>query len=175
MAVIIREIRNNSASVAVIVNKAKPSDTDGARGRLEPGQSRLFLDVDLEVPTFASLNFAPVDSLPTFENRHIAIALDGRPTFAIWQASYQFADRIRVSTDGAWHEASDVIGGLASTGILEDDVLKMRERTLIINDFTLWMLPVWLSGTLRNIAKFRQRDRYKIVEPSAREIHSVPK
>ena len=115
---IIREIRNNASSDATVVNMAKPGDTAG-RGEFSPGRSHELGDIKLEIPW--------CEDGQEFQQRHIRVDVVGR-RFAIWQAKHDGADRVRVSTDSAWHKPGDVIGGFAAVGLKKEKKRRRRGR-----------------------------------------------
>jgi hypothetical protein len=170
---IIREICNNSSSDATVVNLEDPEDTSHGRGNFKPGQTRELREIDLAIPWCADGQ--------GFNKRHIRVDVVGR-RFAIWQASHEGLDRVRVSTDGAWHrpgevasEVSDVIGGFAAVGVIEE-FGGGGERTLVINDRTLWLLPFGLSMELKERAYDARKEGYRLCDPPVdRKIPSVPK
>jgi hypothetical protein len=160
---IIREIRNNSSSPVTLRNRAKK---DHAVVDLQPGGSRELLNVEVAVPWCGDGR--------NFHERHIEVNVGSR-RFVMWQASHDDADFVRMSTDGAWHSAGDILGGLAAVGFLEE-VVDLRERTLVINDFTLWLLPFAVSKTFKNMSARAQREGFRICgNPVDRPIDSVPK
>ncbi|HVQ14193.1 MAG TPA: hypothetical protein VMS40_11405, partial [Vicinamibacterales bacterium] len=91
-------------------------------------------------------------------------------------------DRVRVSTDLTWSqpaddlpwaEHADVIGGMAATGPLEDLALG-NERMLVVNDFTLWLVPYkMVAQTIARMAAKAREDGYRLCgDPPDRDMRA---
>src|SRR5437867_2087114 len=136
----ILEILNNSPSLPALVrNMATPSDTADGKGDVPPGEPRV---LTIWIPWCS-------DGLQ-FDKKNITVTV-GIRTFKIWQASHNGVDRVRVSTDGAWHDPGDEIGGFAAVGPLAP-LFDRGDRMLVINDTSLWLLPYTLVQELRAAA-----------------------
>jgi hypothetical protein len=166
----IREIRNNSDFVAKVRN-LEPSgvrDTADGRGDLTPGESK---DLNIWIPF--------CDDGNDFDKRHIVVdvlvdALHVR-RFLIWQATHEDGSRVRVSTDGAWHNPGDQIGGFTAEGWAEW-ALGGGDRTLVVNESSLWLLPRPLVKVLEDAAKQAAEEGYRICDQNAdQQVPSVPK
>lgn len=164
---LIGEIRNNTDFPVTVRNMEKDTDTAGSRGEYAPGEVRMLTDIGLAIPWCGDLESAD------FAKHHIRIDVRGRASFFIWQATHSGLDRVRVSTDGRWHKPGDLIGGFAAVGPIEE-LFGGKERTLVINDFTLWLLPIDLSNELKEKASEQGSIRL-CGAPLDRLVPSVPK
>jgi len=164
MAVFIREIRNNAGATATVEHKARPSDTDGNLGIFPAGVSK---QVNIEIPWCGNTG--------EFDARRIRIDVAGGGSFAVWQYRVDARDRVRVSTNIAWSPDAEVIGGVAATGVLEDLALS-NERMLVINDFTLWLVPYGIATTIATMTTKARDDGYRLCGvPADRRMPSIPR
>jgi len=148
----IKLVINNSGSPAVVQNLETPSDT-ASLGSLMPGANA---PVEMWVPWCAD----GVD----FEHRHIAVDV-GAMHFVIWQAKHDDGDSVRVALDGKWHMPGPMIGAFAGVEWLP----LLGDRILVINDGTLWLLPIQLQGAFSPSA-------FQLCGPTRdREISAVPR
>src|SRR5688500_5771411 len=90
VAVFIREIRNNAGGRATIRNQL-----NGSQVFVGAGESKT-LFIQIPKCELADQN--------QFDRRHVLITIAGGKSFAIWQASVNMRDRVRVSTDLGWYE-----------------------------------------------------------------------
>lgn len=165
----IREIRNNTSFRVTVRNLEDPADTAQGRGDLAPNEVKVFPpSVELNIPWCGDWE------KNDFAKRHIRVQVSGRGTFHIWQAAHDLVDRVRVSMDGRWHKPGDVIGAFAAVGPVEEFILGAKERTLIVNDFSVWLLPFGLSEELKRQAAAQAKTELCAV-PLDRPIPSVPK
>lgn len=169
----IREIRNNTSSLVRVRNFEDATDTSDGRGDFAPGQVRQFPVDSLTVPWCGDLEQG------AFAEHHIRVEVVGGLSFAIWQASHDGVDRVRVSTDGAWHQRGDVIGGFAAVGWIEE-LAGGKDRTLVVNDGSIWLLPFALSLELSTMSADVRDKGYRLIgppvgPPADRDIPSVPK
>jgi len=115
MAIINIAVIHNAASVvATIINHEKPSDTDGGKGVLAPGETR---SLQMWVPWCHDGG--------DFDTKHIDVTV-GKRTFKIWQAAQSDGDRVRASLD-SWRNPGDPIGGFAAIGPVETVLGDVRE------------------------------------------------
>jgi hypothetical protein len=164
----IREIRNNTSFPVTVRNLEDPADTAGGLGDLAPNEVRVLpAAVELNVPWCGDWE------QQDFARRHIRIDVKGRGSFFLWQASHDMVDRVRVSMDGQWHKPGDVVGAFAAVGVIEE-LIGAKERTLVVNDFTVWLLPLSLSTELK--AQAAAQMRTELCGPALdRAVPSVPK
>ncbi|HEX3184551.1 MAG TPA: hypothetical protein VHQ94_07130 [Pyrinomonadaceae bacterium] len=158
----IAEIRNHAATRAKIYQSLSTTP----KFVVEPGQS-------LTVPPGA-VGF-PGASGGVQPESFIRIEVEGVGLLRIWQSSYGLEDRVRVWGDGPFEPPGQPIGLFASMGPAELWKVGL-ERTLIINDFTTWLLPTSVSKTLTNMHAAVLQDSYRIdASNNRRAIESVPK
>jgi hypothetical protein len=112
----IKEIRNNSNAQALLTNLRT-----GQSFSLAPGGAT---SVTMTVPWCGDGTNWPTS--------HIQVTV-ASTYFAVWQASHNFIDRVRLSADGSWSKPGAEIGGFAAVGLLET-LLGGSDRTLVIND-----------------------------------------
>ena len=155
----IAEIRNHAATRATI------SSPNISTFVVEPGQSLML------PPGLLPFQSAAGGVEPT---SFMKIQVEGVGLIRVWQSSFDFEDRVRVWGDGPFEPPGKPIGLFASMGPAELLFLKLR-RTLIINDFTAWLLPTSISQTLKNMHDAVVGDSYRIDVSNQRAIESVPK
>ena len=159
----IAEFRNHAATRAKISFESMDIIPEFA---VEPGQSLTFPE------EYARFEKAPGGEEPEFFMR---IEVEGVGLLRIWQSIYGLEDRVRVWGDGPFEPPGQPIGLFASMGPVE--YLKVGlKRTLIINDFTAWLLPTSVSNTLKKMHTAVANDKYEIdASNSPRAIESIPK
>src|SRR5690349_835074 len=112
----ITEIFNISDFTATVQNFETPADTSDGKGLFAPGQSRAMGTLGMWVPWCAD----GVD----FAHHHfdVTLQLPGGLTrrFSVWQANIDGADRVRFSTDGAWHRPGDPVGAFSESSIVAE-------------------------------------------------------
>jgi hypothetical protein len=169
------EIRNMSSFAATVVNFANSKDTEGAKGKFAPGESHNF---NMAIPWCGDGK--------DFQTRHVDVALSnvvvgktnmGSRTFTVWQAAHgtlgDMKDRVRVSSNGKWHDPGDEIGGMSAVGVVEEFILQADQRVLVITNDALWLLPVWLTDMLKSALSAAPPQL--VWEAPVRSIPSVPK
>src|SRR6202011_5561466 len=98
--------------------------------------------------------------------KHIDVAVHvpgAERTFSIWQAARADGDRVRVSTDGQWHDPGDVAGGFAAVGVVESVTpLLGDERALVITNDGVWLLPIAVIEIAGAMARDVALDGYHV-------------
>ena len=135
----IAEIRNHAATRARISYQS----LNFIQLVVEPGQSIML------PPGLLRFENASGGVEPT---SFMKIEVEGVGLLRVWQSSFGFEDRVRVWGDGPFEPPGKPIGLFASMGPLELLALGLK-RTLIINDFTAWLLPTPISQTLKKHAR----------------------
>src|SRR4051812_115792 len=122
-------ITNRSDSDVILLDIENP-DAPGHGDTVAPGGSHV---VDMWIP------WAPRQA--DFAGKHIRLLFGGVPRFWIWQAHNRDGDRVRFSTDGAWHDCGEPVDGMSGVD---------GPRTLVVYDdgFQLVDIPDELLGDL---------------------------
>ncbi len=165
----IKQIRNLASGPAQVRNRETPHDTDNGRGDLAPGEIR---DIEIWIPWCADGQ--------SFGTKHMDVTVvgvtlgGGNRTFTIWQASHGDGDRVRLSTDGAWHDPGAEIGGYSAVGLVETATLG-DDRTLLIHNTGVWLVPHLVLVLAQQMAADIAADGYRICDEHPRRVPSVPK
>lgn len=150
----IRELHNRSSSTVALFNAENPDPTTGHGGLVRPGGR---MEADMWIPWASAADFP---------RKHLRLEVDGRPRYWIWQVLNADGDRVRFSTDGAYHDRGEPVDGIPAVD---------GDRTLVVLDdgFQLVHLPEDI------VAMIRPRlgtDRYRLAGSSAeRAVPSVPR
>jgi hypothetical protein len=110
----IRKVRNNSNSIASIVNNETPDDTKGGKGDVQANSEK---DLYMWIPWCTDSG--------GFAKHHIQIDMGDGRHFSIWQANLGGSDHVRLSTDNSWHNPGDLVPGSSQVD---------GDRTLVIDD-----------------------------------------
>ena len=163
------EVRNASSFDAVVTNHETTGDTDGGKGNVPAGNIK---PIYFWIPQCSS---ASVD----FSRKRVTVELFDSGTlvrtFTIWQSDSagRVADRVRVSTDGAWHDPGDVIGGLAAAGPVEA-LTWLGDRSLVIQDYSVWLLPKVLVDAVNTVHAALAAEGVRICDERHQNLEVAP-
>ncbi|MCA1554060.1 MAG: hypothetical protein LC737_06750, partial [Chloroflexi bacterium] len=148
-------------------NLEHPNDTADGRGDFQAGESRA---LTLWIPWCTSAD--------QFADRHLTVQVNGH-TLAIWQANLGGADCVRMSLDGNWSIPGNEINGVSVVGPTIPNPVNPFDnpnRTLIINDSGLFLLPQVVVDALRNHHNDLAKGGYQICAeaPHMQQLQRLP-